>query len=252
MSIFLSCKKLILDTSLIEIYPFLLFSFLQTAFLLLNKNIHFFGVKMLSKSITYLILFAFTIYSLIGCSGSESIRSPYADQISYKDNEQFPVNRDELYSVCLFVLQEKGYIIKLSDPETGLINAEFNSTSLIKEDADESSEQDNTCVNIISIVLLVGIIFLIVSAVSSGSDNSDGGNECCSEDESFYTTETSASSYQYNLTLTIFFVNADTSVCSLVLIRSYIENGTVISQNSLMNKEFNYNFFNDIRNSLTF
>jgi len=207
---------------------------------------------MLSKAITYPLLFTFTLYSLTGCSGSQSIRSPYADQINYKDNEQFPVNRDELYSVCLFVLQEKGYIIKLSDPETGLISAEFNSTSLIKEDADESSEQDDTCVNIISIVLLVGIIFLIVSAVSSGSDNSAGVDECCGEDESFYTAETSVSSYQYNLTLTISSVNDDTSGCSLVLIRSYIENGTVISQNSLMNKEFNYNFFNDIRNRLAF
>jgi hypothetical protein len=207
---------------------------------------------MFSKAITYPLLFIFTLYSLTGCSGSESIRSPRADQIIYRDNEQFLVNRDELYSVCLFVLLEKGYIIKLSDPETGLINAEFNSTSLIEEDADESIKQDNTCVNIISIVLLVGIIFLIVSALSSGSDNSAGGNECRSEDESFYTAESSVSSYQYNLTLTIFSVNADTSGCSLVLIRSYIENGTVISQNSLMNKEFNYNFFNDIRNSLTF
>lgn len=206
---------------------------------------------MLSKAITYLLLFTFTLNSLIGCSGSESIRSLPHDQIRYKDIEQFPVKKEKLYSICLLVLQEKGYIIKLSDPKTGLINAEFNSSSLIKEDADELRRQDNTCINILSIILLVGIIFAIVSALSSDSDNSNISNECCDQDENYY-TETPVGSYQYNLTLTISSVNSDSAVCRIVLIRSFIENGTVVSQNSLMNKDFNHNFFNEIRKKLVF
>lgn len=206
---------------------------------------------MLKRCIAFISLISFLTYTLIGCSGKESIYSSPVSEIKFTNNQRYPVKKEKLYSECLLLLQERGYIIKLSDFETGLLSAEFSGGGLIGEDVKGSSEEDNTCLNIISIILFVGFIFLIISSFNSNYESSEC-DEYYYEDEYYDSYGPVAASYQYNITLTIASVNKDTTECRLILIRSDAENGIIVSQRAVMNKYFNHSFFDELSKRLSF
>ena len=135
------------------------------------------------KSVTLAVTICFAFYSIVGCSSAERT-TKYLDKydsMPYKDAITVHASKDVAYKAAIVSLQNRGYILTLSDPQTGIANLELNSPTKLPEE-EKQSEVDNSLsagtvvLIVLACVLVVGLIVLIANA-SSDDDSKDKKTE---------------------------------------------------------------------------
>ncbi|TAK53091.1 MAG: hypothetical protein EPO24_14840 [Bacteroidetes bacterium] len=207
------------------------------------------------KSVSCILLLCFSLYTITGCgssSGQFKALEKY-DTLEYADAVTFFATKEELHKATVAALQQKGYIVTLSDAQGGIINGETNSTTTIPEEQYEQSKSKElsageVLIGVLAIVLLVGIIAMIVS--SSSDDSSDSNT----------TTETTASvtastpevvrSYNYVVTFNTTTLSDTSLSLQISTVRLDIENGTTVHTVQLENKYLNYGLFDAVQEQL--
>ncbi len=124
------------------------------------------------------VAFCFAFYSIVGCS-STAQTTKYLDKydsMPFKDAITVNASQDVAYKAAIVSLEKRGYIVTMSDPQTGIANLELNTRNKLPED-EKQTEIDNklstgTIILIaLSIILIVGIIVILAS--SSDDDSID-------------------------------------------------------------------------------
>ena len=205
------------------------------------------------KSIPF-VLASFILYSASGCGPSQSTRhlDKYDDR-AYADIATFSFSKDRVYQSAIIALQQKGYVVTLSDPQTGLINGEIQNSIVIPEEqkAAEQSEKPSAgsiLIAILGVIFLFGIIAWLVN--SSDSSNSSGENDKRERHrEPYYSPaeETKILSYRYIVTLNLAPLGMDSTEVVISAVRTELENGSVASSGRIENKYLNYSIFEAIQ-----
>ncbi len=207
----------------------------------------------MKKGLTFVVLISFLVYSLFGCSSEPSTKhlDKYDDRV-YADLATYQSSKESVYRAAVFGLQQKGYVLTLSDPQTGLISGEVQSAQPLAEEfkaakMSEEPSSGNVLIAILGIVFLFGIIGWLAS--SSGSNN-DKEKEKRSRNEPPYRdapTETKTLSYRYVVSLTVATVDSSSTEVRLSAVRTSYENGSVTGSGLIENKYLNYAIFEAIQ-----
>jgi len=131
------------------------------------------------KSVTIAVTYFFAFYAICGCSSTRQTTSylDKYDSMPYKTAITVNSSEDVAYKAAITTLQKHGYILTLSDPQTGVATLEqTTSTKLPEEDkkaqVDDSGPSAGTIIlYALAIVLIVGIIVILLA--SSGDDSKD-------------------------------------------------------------------------------
>jgi hypothetical protein len=210
----------------------------------------------MKKGLTFVVLISFLLYSLFGCSSEPSTKhlDKYDDRV-YADLATYQSSRESVYRAAVFGLQQKGYVITLSDPQTGLISGEVQSAQPLAEEfkaakMSEEPSSGNILITILGIVFLFGIIAWLAS---SSDSNNDKEKEKRSRNEPHYhdsPTETKTLSYKYVVSLTLATVDSASTKMRISAVRTSFENGGVTSSGLVENKYLNYSIFEAIQHQL--
>jgi len=205
----------------------------------------------MKKGLTFVVLISFLVYSLFGCSTEPSTKhlDKYDDRV-FADLAMYQSSRDSVYRAAVFGLQQKGYVITLSDPQTGLISGEVQSAQPLAEELkaakmSEEPSNGNILIAILGIVFLFGIIAWLAS--------SNKEKEKRSRNEPPYAdapTGTKILSYKYVVSLTLAAVDSASAEVRISAIRTSFENGSVTGSGLMENKYLNYVIFEAIQRQL--
>lgn len=210
----------------------------------------------MKKSFTFLVLVSFLVYSTFGCSTEPSTKhlDKYDDRV-YADLATYQSSRESVYRAAILGLQQKGYVITLSDPQTGLMSGEVQSAQPIAEEfkAEKMAEEPsggNVLIAILGIVFLFGIIAWLASS-SDTQENKEEDKR--SRTESHYhepPAETKSMSYKYVVSLSLKTVDSVSTEVRISAVRTSFENGNVSGSGLLENKYLNYSVFEAIQRQL--
>jgi len=210
----------------------------------------------MKKGLTIFVLISFLGYSLFGCSSEPSTKhlDKYDDRV-YADLATYQSSKESVYRAAVFGLQQKGYVLTLSDPYTGLISGEVQSAQPLAEEfkAAEMSEEPSSgsiLITILGIVFLFGIIAWLASSSNSTNDKE---KEKRSRNEPHYhdsSTETKTLSYKYVVSLNLVTVDSASTEVRMSAVRTSFENGSVKGSGVMENKYLNYAVFEAIQRQL--
>ena len=210
----------------------------------------------MKKALTLFVLISFLAYSFFGCSSEPSTKhlDKYDDRV-YADLATYQSSRESVYRAAIFGLQQKGYVLTLSDPQTGLISGEVQSAQPLAEEfkaakMSEEPSSGNVLIAILGIVFLFGIIGWLASSSNSTNDKE---KEKRSRNEPHYhdaTTETKTLSYKYAVSLTLATLDSSSTEVRISAVRTSFENGSVTGSGLMENKYLNYAVFEAIQRQL--
>ena len=215
----------------------------------MNRNLH-------KKSIPF-VLASFILYTAAGCGSGQSTRHlDKYDERPYADIATYSFSKDQVYKSAIIALQQKGFVVTLSDPQTGLMNGELENSDVIPEDQKAAEQRDKPSTGSILIAIL-GIIFLfgIIAWLASASDSSDASKDSDKRErhrEPYYSppAETKTLSYRYVVTVSLAPYGMDSTEVVISAVRTEMENGGVGSSVRMENKYLNYSIFEAIQNRL--
>jgi hypothetical protein len=209
------------------------------------------------KRVTLSVAVWYFLYSIIGCGSSHDATKHLDkyDALAYRDVTTVAVSKEVAYRAAILSLQQRGYVVTLSDPQTGLINAEINSASILPEEqkADQAAATKGPSVGsvvlfILSIVLVFGIVLLLLGSSDNKSKDDSSSSSSGLQINSGEPSKTS--SYRYILTLTTTAVADSATELQLSSVRMVLENGGVISSTKFENKYLNYSVFDALYDQL--
>jgi len=213
----------------------------------------------LNKVVTSLLLFSFSLYLFSGCAAPQQTQVTGEKQRAVNENLPvvFSYSKEDVYKASILAIQQKSFLITLSDPFTGIVSGEYASTSLLPEEeaalASQNSEFASTCVTILGILLVVGLIYAIVKSNDSSSNNnsSNRNHEHESYDSDYSSSDSKVYSYKYTLSIYLTELDKERTEVRLQLIKMNLENGAVVSQTEMPNEMFNKHFYKLMENSLS-
>lgn len=206
-------------------------------------------------SATVIITICFFVFSVLNCGGSGQSTKHLEkyDSYPYQDIFTLNVSKDGAYKAAVNALQQQGYLITLSDPQTGLINAEINSPALLPEEikAEEQSKGGTSVWTILLAILGVVLLFGLIGSMDGCSDSSKK-TKTRTDDHTYYPPpqETKTTSYRYVVTLTTTELDANSTGIKVSAVRMVLENGSVASSGRIENKYLNYNIIDAIEAQL--
>jgi hypothetical protein len=209
------------------------------------------------KALTLIVTFCFTLYSVIGCSSS--VRSTEHldkyDDLPYVNFTTVDVPRDIAYRAAILSLQHQGYVVTLSDPQTGLINCEINGASVIPEEqkagqatTTQESSFGSVLLVILSIILIFGIVLLLVG--SSDDPSGDNAEQGTAGVQGGSSEPSKTTSYRYVVTLHTTSVTDSSTEVQVSATRMVLENGAIVHSAAFENKYLNYSVFDAIYDQL--
>jgi hypothetical protein len=209
------------------------------------------------KRVVLFVAVWYFFYAIIGCGSSHDATKHLDkyDDLTYSDKTTVNVSRDVVYKAAILSLQQRGYVVTMSDPQTGLINAEINSGSMLPEEqkAEEAAAAKGPSVGrvllvILSIILVFGIVLLLVG--SSDDKSKDERSRSSSSIRVNAGEPTNTSSYRYILTLTMTALADSATEFQISAVRMVLENGGVIESTKWENKYLNYSVFDALYDQL--
>jgi len=137
------------------------------------------------KGVTIAVIYFFAFYAICGCSSTKQSTTyldkydtkPYTGAITVKASE------DVAYKTAIVSLEKRGYILTLSDPQTGVANLELSTSTKLPEEekqiqANDSGPSAGTIIlYALAIVLVVGIIILLLSSSDDSKDKDKDKNK---------------------------------------------------------------------------
>lgn len=211
----------------------------------------------LVKKLVPIILASFVLYTTAGCGSSQSTQhlDKYDDR-PYVDIATYSFSKDQVYKAAVIALQQRGYVVTLSDPQTGLINGELQNPIVIPEEQ-KAAEQSGKPSPASILIAILGVIFLfgIIAWLANSSDSSDSSSENNQRDRHREPydpppAETKTLSYRYIVTLNLAPYAMDSTEVILSAVRTELENGSVASSGRIENKYLNYSIFEAIQAQL--
>ena len=208
------------------------------------------------KSVAVFVAVCFFFYSIFGCgSSNETTRHlDKYDTLPYQDVTTVDVPQGVAYRAAILSLQQRGYVVTLSDPQTGLINTEINSPDIIPEEqkatqaaTTEDSSVGTILLGILSIILIFGIVLWLVA--SSDEESEDDSSSTASNVHAGEPKKTT--SYRYILTLTTTALTDSSTEIQMSAVKMTLENGSVIHSAKFENKYLNYSVFDGLYDQLS-
>jgi hypothetical protein len=148
-----------------------------------------------SKKIVSGLIVSFFLYSTFGCESAHQATT--RDSRPFTDLQMFKAVPDKAYLASVRALQEEGFRLEMSDKQSGLLTATYESAELIEEDIQaqqeaitekESDDEDvlTAILIILGIVIIIGAI--IVAVNDSKSSKKDSSKKEAAKDESSKTS----------------------------------------------------------------
>lgn len=210
-------------------------------------------------SLTIVIASCFLLYAVAvpGC-GSSTPSTGHLDQydsLPYRDAFTFDDDAPRVYRAAIRALQQEGYVISLSDPQTGLISAELNSGQVIAEEVKDArpaeSSGSNVFWTIIGIIFLFGLIAMIVgSSEETDNDQREDRSRPPRHDPPYEHEDTKTVSFRYIVTLNAGATGDFSTEVRISAVRMQLENGGVVRSERMENKYLNYRLADLVRNEL--
>lgn len=212
------------------------------------------------KSVTLTVALCFLFYSIVGCGGSnETTRHlDKYDDSPYRDVMTVSVSKEVAYRAVIASMQQRGYVVTLSDPQTGLVNTEINSSRILPEEQKllqvpkQGPSVGKVLLVILSIVLVFGIVLLLVG---SSSDKSKDDRSSAAPTTGSGTTYVSSepaktTSYKYIVTLNTSALTDSSTQIQISAVRMELENGSVKNSGKFESKYLNYSIFDALYEQL--
>lgn len=212
-------------------------------------------------SFTLAVACIFLLYTITfpGCGSSSPSTSHLDkyDELPYRDTFTLSGSGQTVFRATIRALQQEGYIVSLSDPQTGLINAELNSGQVLAEEvkALQTEESSGTSLfwTIIGIVFLFGLIALIIGSDESEQEQKDERSRHRERDPSVDVTveDSRTTSYRYVITINANPIDETSTEVQISAVRMQLENGGVVDSRRVENKYLNYRIVDRIEIGLT-
>ena len=210
------------------------------------------------KIVTLSVAVCYFFYSIIGC-GSSTDATKHLDKydaLAYQDVTKVDVPKDVAYRAAILSLQQRGYVVTLSDPQTGLINTEINSPDIIPEEqkanqapTTKGSSAGSILLMILSIILIFGLVLLLLGP--SDDKSKDEKSSTSSSVHPGSSAPTKTTSYRYIVTLTMAALTDSTTELQISTVRMRLENGSVTESARFENKYLNYSIFDALYDQLS-
>ncbi len=207
------------------------------------------------RETTPFVLFSFILYAGCGTTQPTQHLDKY-DGRPYADIATYPASKDDVHKATALALQQKGFVVTLSDPVTGLMNGELENPAIIPEEqkSNEQYEKASTGDILLGILGIIFIFGIIGWLVGSSEDDSSEHNKREKERhrEPYYSppVEPKTSSYRYVVALTLTAYGTDSTEVAISAVRAQLENGSVVSSGRMENKYLNYSIFEAIQSRL--
>ncbi|MBI5464865.1 MAG: hypothetical protein HY966_07945 [Ignavibacteriales bacterium] len=193
------------------------------------------------------------LYAVAGCGSSSSTAhlSKYDEQ-PYYDLLTFKSSKERAHKAAVLALQERGFRVTLSDPQTGLLTAQLNSSQLIEEDVraaekESSSKGGGFWAGLLAILGIVFLVGLVSSA--SGCNETKSTSSSKPRENTYYTApeQKAVVSYSYVVSMNATAVDSGSVRIQLSALRETITNGSVSDSRKMENKYLNYVLFESIQ-----
>ncbi len=198
------------------------------------------------------LLFGFT--SCSGSGASTSHTSKY-DSLPFADTFQFQATQKLAYRAAVTALQDMGAVITLSDPQTGLINAEMSSIEAFEKSARDSAAATNENSGG-GVMAFLGVIFglllfvLLLGWLAEGCSSTDSSSRPRHSPRPDPPAPEPVVAGRYMISLTMSHVGQATTDMRVLAMRQRIENGTVTETVRLQNKVLNYSIRDAVQGAL--
>lgn len=188
------------------------------------------------------MLFAFA--SCWGSGASTRYVGKY-DGLPYVDTFQFQKSQETVYRAAIASLQDMGGVITLSDPRTGLINAELSSIEEFERSAAvpaESEKAEGSGGIMAGIGVVVGFLLFILffAWLADGCESGETTSAPRPRPRPDPSPPEPVVASKYILSLTITQLDHDSAEMRVLAMQQTIENGTVTQTVRLQNKSLNY------------
>ena len=211
------------------------------------------------KSLALAVAVCFFFYSMTGC-GSSNVATKHLDQYNektYTDEATFFANKDDVYKATVLALQQRGYVVTLSDAQTGLINGEVSGSTILPEEQKQITSNTSNDIGAGEIIIMILGFILIVGLIAMLTSDSSKDKESNSNTTSTTTTTTvvanspeKITSFKYVITLNTAALNDTSSQLQVSAVRMMIENGSVTNSSKFENKYLNYGLFDAVQEQL--
>lgn len=202
----------------------------------------------MKKVISCILLFSFPLYILSGCAAPQQTQLSKTKERPSVQNlpKVFSYSKNDVYKASIASIQQKNFIISLSDPYTGIVTGDYSTSLLLPEEEAAFAKDNNnfatTCITVLGILLLFGIIAALVNSNDSSSNGSSSSNYEHSYDD-HSSSDSRVHAYKYSLSVFMKALDEQTTEVNLQLIKMNLENGTIVSQVEIQNEQFNENFY---------
>ncbi|MBI3006131.1 MAG: hypothetical protein HYY49_12055 [Ignavibacteriales bacterium] len=198
---------------------------------------------------------SFVVYVVSGCGTTQPTRHlDKYDSRPFADIATYIFSMDDVHKAAVLALQQKGYIVTVSDPVTGLVNGELESPDILAEEQKfeeqhEGPSAGTILLGILGIIFLFGIIAWLVSSTDDPSDSTSEHEKRERHREPYYSPpdKEKTASYRYVVSLTLSPYGMDSTEVVISAMRSKLENGGVVSSGRMENKYLNYSIFEGIQ-----
>ncbi|MBI5215377.1 MAG: hypothetical protein HY960_06450 [Ignavibacteriae bacterium] len=231
------------------------------------KNVHCKNIVRKGEGMTrfakkYLVLSVVTcffFYSITGCGSSTAVVHPLDkyNEKPYSDEATFYANKDDAYKATVLALQQSGYVITLSDAQTGLINGEKSGSSILPEEHKQISKDSandvgagEILIGILGILLIVGLIAMLTSDSNNETQSNSNTTTSTTTTTVVSSSHEKITSYKYIVTVNTTALTDSTSQLQLSAVRQVIENGSVTNSSKFENKYLNYGIFDAVQAQL--
>ncbi len=209
------------------------------------------------KSVTLTVALCFFFYSIVGCgSSNEAPRHlDKYDDLPYRDVMTVSVSKEVSYSAIIASMQQRGYVVTLSDPQTGLINTEINSSRILPEEQKmlqvpkPGPSVGHVLLVILSVILIFGIVLLI--AGSSSEKSKDDKSSTTSSAGVVSSEPPRTTSYKYIVTFNTSALTDTSAQIQISAVRLELENGSVKNSGKFESKYLNYSIFDAVYEQLS-
>lgn len=203
------------------------------------------------KSVAVIVAAFLFLHSVIGCGSSHQSVNIYSqyDALEYSEEITLSAGKESVFIAAIHALEDRGYIITLSDPVAGLLNAEYSSSNTLPEEQQalehQAYQEDHAkgFITFLGIILLVG---LVAEVLSSPHHEQPEKQESCRQDEHLRNFRNDYG-YRYVTTISAKEINKNASVVRVSVVKMEIEHGAVKNSFKLYNKYLNYSLFDDIK-----
>jgi hypothetical protein len=211
------------------------------------------------KGLVLSVAICFFFYSITGC-GSSNIATKHLDKYDekpYSDAATFYAGKVDAYKATVLALQQRGYVVTLSDAQTGLINGEISGSSIIPEEQKQISKDTSNdvgageiIIGILGIILIVGLIAMLTSDSNKKEDSNSNTTSTTTTTTVVTSAPEKVTSYKYIVTINTTALSDSTSELQLSAVRQVIENGSITNSAKFENKYLNYGIFDAVQEQL--